>query len=68
MLPNDETSDLRALGFNIFRADSIVAHLGSREDQDLPGITRIRQGFLIAGQGRIENDFPDPTIVLVGTK
>lgn len=68
LLTDDEPCDLRRLGFDIIRTDAVVADLSGRKDQDLAGVAWIGEGFLISGEGRVEDDFPDTTSMVVGTE
>jgi len=43
-------------GFDIFLIGADIADMGEGEGNDLPGIGRIGQGFLIAGHARVEAD------------
>ena len=57
---NHQAFDVRPRGFVIALAGSVVADLGIGEDDDLAGVRRVGEDFLIAGEGGVENHFPGP--------
>ena len=54
---DDETFDVGAAGFAIGLVGAVVTDLRIRENDDLAGVRRVSEDFLIAGDGGIENDF-----------
>ena len=54
---DDETFDVRLRRFLVVNIRAHVADVRIREAHDLPGVTRIGEYFLIAGEAGIENDF-----------
>ena len=59
-LAHHQAFDVGARRFVIVAAGSVVADLRVGEDDDLAGIGRIGEYFLIAGEGGIEDDFAGP--------
>src|SRR5439155_17937890 len=53
----DESRDLKTTRFDILSGDAIVADFRTRHRDDLSGIRRIGQYFLVAGHARVEHDF-----------
>src|SRR2546423_1344398 len=45
------------LRFVVLRIGAVIPDLRIREDDDLPGVARVRKDFLVAGERRIKNDF-----------
>src|ERR1700681_816826 len=56
-LAHDQALDPRTRGFVIFLVSAVVADFGVGQDNDLPGIGRVRENFLVASDGSIKNDF-----------
>ena len=59
-LADDEAFDVRADGFVVVGAGSVIADLGIGEDDDLAGIGGIGEDFLVAGEGGIEDHLAAP--------
>ncbi len=57
-LADDESADLDFPGFDIQFVDAVVADERIGRQDDLAGIGRIGQNFLIADHAGIENNFP----------
>ena len=53
---NDQTGSPHAVGFGVFRRGAGVTDVRVGQGNDLLGIGRIGEDFLIAGHGRIEHD------------
>jgi hypothetical protein len=56
-LAHHQAFDVRARGFAVRGVGSVIPDLGIGQDDDLPGIGRIGEYFLVAGDGGIEDDF-----------
>src|SRR5258708_7217772 len=56
-LAHHQALDVRVRGLVIVRVGAVVANFWIRQDNDLPGIRRIGENFLVAGNGGIKNDF-----------
>ena len=56
-LAHDQTFDIGLDRFVILGAGAVVADLGVGEDDDLAGIGRIGEDFLVAGDGCVEDNF-----------
>src|ERR1700680_2704703 len=56
-LKHDQPFDPRTRGFVIFLVGAIVADFGIGQDNDLPGVGRIGENFLVTSDGSIKNDF-----------
>ena len=54
---DDERLDVRNGGFLIIDVGPDVSNVGIRQADDLAGVTRIGENFLISGEAGIENDF-----------
>ncbi len=54
---DDKSGDLDAVGFEVFGVDAGVADHRGGLDEDLTCIRRIREGFLVACHGGIEDEF-----------
>ncbi len=59
-LAHHQTFDVGAGGFVIVGAGAVVADLRVGEDDDLAGIGRVGENFLIAGEGGIEDHLAGP--------
>src|SRR5579864_3131526 len=57
-LAHNQALDVRPGGFVIFWVRAVVADFRISEDDDLAGVGRIGENFLIAGDGSIKNYFP----------
>ena len=55
----DETAGSGRRSFDVFPVGSDIADMGEREGDDLPGVRRVGQDLLVAGDRSIETDFPD---------
>ncbi len=58
ILAQDEAGNAGLLGFDIFHIGADIADMREGEGDDLPGIARVGEDFLIAGHRRVEADFP----------
>src|SRR5208282_6733484 len=56
-LAHDQPLDVRAHGLVIFWIRAVVSDFGVSQDDDLPGVRRVSENFLVAGDGSIKNDF-----------
>ncbi len=56
-LADDQALDIRLRRLVIRLVGPVVANLGIRENDDLPGIGRIGGDFLVTGEGGIKNNF-----------
>src|SRR5882762_11175441 len=45
-------------GLIVFRVGAVVANLRIGQNHDLPGVGRVSENFLVAGNGGIKNYFP----------
>ena len=59
-LAHHQPLDVRPRGFVVLAAGAVVADLRIGEDDDLPGIGRIGEHFLVAGERGIEDHFAGP--------
>ena len=59
-LAHHQSFDVRPRRFVVGLVGAVVADLRIGENDDLAGIRRIGEDFLIAGDGGIENDFAGP--------
>ena len=59
-LADHQAFDVGPAGFVVLGAGSVVADLGIGQDDDLARIGRIREDFLVSGEGRIEDNFTGP--------
>ena len=57
-LAHRQTFYIRMRGLVVVRIGAVIADLRVGQDNDLPGIRRIGENFLVAGDGSIKNDFP----------
>ena len=55
-LTHHQALDVRARGFVVRGVSPVIPNLGIGQDNDLPGIGRIGEDFLVAGDGGIEDD------------
>ncbi len=55
-LPHDEAGHMRRLRLGITGRNAVVADLRRGHGDDLPGVGRIREHFLVAGHARVEHD------------
>ena len=55
-LAHDEAGHMRRLRLGIARGDAVVADLRRRHRDDLPGVGRVGQDFLVAGHAGVEDD------------
>jgi len=55
-IPYDHRGRMDGRRFMISPVDAVIPDVGSREDDDLPGVTRIGQYFLIPGHPGMEDD------------
>jgi hypothetical protein len=56
-LPHNQRFDVRASSFLIVEIRADVSDVRIREANNLPGITGVRENFLITSEAGIENDF-----------
>ena len=56
-LPHDQALNIRTRRFAVFSVGAVVSNLRICENDNLPGIGRVSENFLISGQGSIKNDF-----------
>ena len=56
LVADDEAGDLRRARLDVVRRDAVVADLGAGHRDDLSGVGRIGQHFLIAGHAGVEHD------------
>ena len=56
-LADDQAFDVGADGFVVFGIGAVVADFRIGQNDDLAGIGRVGENFLVAGNGSIENDF-----------
>src|SRR6516225_10077997 len=54
---DDERFDIRALGFLVVEIGADVSDVRIGETDDLPGVARVGEHFLVSGQAGVENDF-----------
>ena len=54
---DDEALNVRTGRLVVFGVGSVIADLGVGENYNLPGVGRISENFLVAGDGSIKNDF-----------
>jgi hypothetical protein len=54
-----QTGRMDERGFAILAVDTVVADMGVGQGDDLPGVGRIGQDFLVAGHRGVENHFAD---------
>src|SRR5205085_8273677 len=57
-LARDQAFDVRTRGFVVFRSGAVVSYFRVRQDDDLAGVRRVGEDFLVAGDAGIKNDFP----------
>ncbi len=55
-IADHQTGRVNTRGLNVFVVDAGVADVRISERNDLPGVRRIRQDFLVTGHGSVEND------------
>ena len=55
--PDDQRLDVRLGGFLVVQIRAHVSDMGISEADDLPGVARIGENFLVAGEAGVENDF-----------
>ena len=60
VVADDHAGRMHTGGLVLLEVDSVVADVGSSEDDDLPRITRIGEDFLVAGHSRVEDDLSAP--------
>src|SRR5215471_13804220 len=56
--PDYQAFNIRTRGLIVVRISAVVAYLRVGEDNNLPGVRRISEDFLVACNGGIKNDFP----------
>jgi hypothetical protein len=56
-LPHDQRLDVRPRGFLIIDVGSDISNVGIRQADNLAGVTRIGENFLIPGEAGIKDDF-----------
>ena len=56
LVADDEAGHLRRARLDVVRRHAVVADLRAGHRDDLPGVRRIGQHFLIAGHARVEHD------------
>src|SRR5215469_6406852 len=56
-LAYDQPFDPRTRGLVIFLVGAIISDLGIRQNDDLSGVGRVSENFLVSGDGSIKNDF-----------
>lgn len=55
--PYDQPLDPGLCGFLVVQVRADVSYMGISETDDLPGVARIGENFLVAGEAGVENDF-----------
>jgi hypothetical protein len=55
-LAHHQALDVRAGSLIVLRVGAVVADVRVSEDDDLAGVGRIGEDFLVTGDGRVEND------------
>ena len=58
---DDQPFDVRLAGFFVVAIGADVSDVRVREADDLPGIARVCENFLITGETGVENDFAAAT-------
>ena len=58
-VPDEHCTHVRLGGLHVLEVDADVANLGAREEDELAGVGRVGEDLLVAGEGRVEDDFAD---------
>ena len=56
---DDESTHGRSAAFDVVVGYSVVSNLCGGERQDLPGVARVCESFLVAAHRRVENDLAE---------
>src|SRR5579872_710083 len=56
-LANDKAFDPRTRGFVVILVGAVVSDFWIRQNDDLSGVGRVGENFLVSGDGSIKNDF-----------
>jgi hypothetical protein len=56
-LADDQRVNVWPRGFFVFGIRADISDVGIGEANDLPGVTRVGENFLVSGEAGIENDF-----------